>query len=156
MRARGDLAESRDSTPQFSAICHDAAKFQLKRYAAATRHRSRKTASTPADSSAIRLIPRWQRSCSLYQRATKRGRTGEMFAWILIGLISGWLAGKILNGNGYGMMADIGLGLLGGIIVGMIFAVLGVRAHNFVGAILMSTAGATALVVATRIIRDEI
>ena len=26
-----------------------------------------------------------------------------MFAWILIGLISGWLAGKILNGNGYGM-----------------------------------------------------
>jgi hypothetical protein len=38
----------------------------------------------------------------------------------------------------------------------MIFAVLGVRAHNFVGAILMSTAGATALVVATRILRDEI
>ena len=45
-----------------------------------------------------------------------------MFAWILIGLISGWLAGKILNGNGYGMMADIGLGLLGGMIGGMIFA----------------------------------
>jgi uncharacterized membrane protein YeaQ/YmgE (transglycosylase-associated protein family) len=53
-------------------------------------------------------------------------------------------------------MADIALGLLGGIIGGMIFAVLGVRAHNFIGAILMSTAGATALVVATRIIRDEI
>ena len=63
-----------------------------------------------------------------------------MFAWILIGLISGWLAGKILNGNGYGMFADIGLGLLGGIVGGMIFEVLGVRAHNFVGAILMSTA----------------
>src|SRR5271163_3747728 len=30
MRPCGDLAESRDSTPQFSAICHDAAKFQLK------------------------------------------------------------------------------------------------------------------------------
>ncbi|MGD1026508.1 GlsB/YeaQ/YmgE family stress response membrane protein [Candidatus Binatus soli] len=79
-----------------------------------------------------------------------------MFAWILIGLISGWLAGKILNGDGYGMMADIALGLLGGVIGGMIFAVLGVQAHNFVGAILMSTAGATALVIATRIIRDEI
>jgi len=79
-----------------------------------------------------------------------------MFAWILIGLISGWLAGKILNGNGYGMVADIALGLIGGVIGGMIFAVIGVRAHNFVGAILMSTAGASALVIATRIIRDEI
>lgn len=79
-----------------------------------------------------------------------------MFAWILIGLISGWLAGKILNGNGYGMMCDIGLGLLGGVVGGMIFEVLGMRAHNFIGAILMSTAGATALVIATRIIRDEI
>ncbi len=79
-----------------------------------------------------------------------------MFAWILIGLISGWLAGKILNGNGYGMMADIGLGLLGGVIGGMIFELLGVRAHNFVGSILMSTSGATALVIATRMIRDEI
>jgi uncharacterized membrane protein YeaQ/YmgE (transglycosylase-associated protein family) len=79
-----------------------------------------------------------------------------MFAWILIGLISGWLAGKILNGDGYGMMADIALGLVGGVIGGMIFAVLGVHAHNFVGAILMSTAGATALVIATRLLRDEI
>jgi uncharacterized membrane protein YeaQ/YmgE (transglycosylase-associated protein family) len=86
----------------------------------------------------------------------KTGDRPIMFAWILIGLISGWLAGKILNGNGYGMMADIGLGLLGGVAGGMIFAVLGVQAHNFIGMILMSTAGATALVIATRIIRDEI
>jgi len=79
-----------------------------------------------------------------------------MFAWILIGLISGWLAGKILIGNGYGVMCDIGLGLLGGVIGGMIFGILGVQAHNFIGAVLMSTAGATALVIATRILRDEI
>jgi uncharacterized membrane protein YeaQ/YmgE (transglycosylase-associated protein family) len=79
-----------------------------------------------------------------------------MFAWIIIGLISGWLAGKIVNGNGYGALCDIALGLVGGIIGGMIFAILGVRAHNFIGAILMSTAGATSLVIATRIFRDEI
>ncbi len=79
-----------------------------------------------------------------------------MFAWIFIGLISGWLAGKIVNGNGYGVMADIALGLIGGIVGGTIFAILGVQAHNFVGSILMSTAGATTLVIATRIIRDEI
>jgi uncharacterized membrane protein YeaQ/YmgE (transglycosylase-associated protein family) len=90
-----------------------------------------------------------------YHNEPKR-EAGDMFAWILVGLISGWLAGKILNGNGYGMMADIGLGLLGGVAGGMIFAILGVQAHNLIGMILMSTAGATALVIATRIIRDEI
>src|SRR5258705_325122 len=93
---------------------------------------------------------------STQTKAQQKEDRRNMFAWILIGLISGWLAGKILNGNGYGMMADIGLGLLGGVIGGMIFEVLGVRAHNFIGAILMSTSGATALVIATRIIRDEI
>ena len=40
--------------------------------------------------------------------------------------------------------------------VQLIFGILGVQAHNFIGAILMSTAGATALVIATRILRDEI
>ena len=79
-----------------------------------------------------------------------------MFAWILVGLVSGWLAGKILNGDGYGVVADIMLGLVGGVIGGAMFAVLGVHAHNVIGAILMSTAGATALVIATRILRDEI
>jgi len=79
-----------------------------------------------------------------------------MIAWIFIGLISGWLAGKIINGRGYGVMCDIALGLVGGIIGGMIFGILGVSAHNAIGAILMSTSGATALVIATRILRDEI
>jgi uncharacterized membrane protein YeaQ/YmgE (transglycosylase-associated protein family) len=79
-----------------------------------------------------------------------------MIAWIFIGLISGWLAGKIVNGYGYGAMADIALGLVGGIIGGMIFAILGVHAHNVIGSILMSTSGATALVIGTRILRDEI
>ena len=79
-----------------------------------------------------------------------------MVAWILVGLVSGWLAGKIINGNGYGVVCDIMLGLVGGVVGGAIFAILGVNAHNFIGAILMSTAGAMALVIATRIIRDEI
>jgi uncharacterized membrane protein YeaQ/YmgE (transglycosylase-associated protein family) len=102
----------------------------------------------------IRSIPDGSALAQYYNEPKREA--GDMFAWILIGLTSGWLAGKILNGNGYGMMADIGLGLLGGVAGGMIFAILGVQAHNFIGMILMSTAGATALVIATRIIRDEI
>ena len=45
---------------------------------------------------------------------------------------------------------------VGEVVGEIVFEILGVRAHNLVGAVLMSTAGATALVVATRIWREEI
>src|SRR5271155_3663622 len=155
--ARAATSPNPEMAPRnFPELAINAAKFQLNH-------------PQPQHGTAVRgwqprgRIPEHQRRSSMATllllipaRTLNREDRRKMFAWIFIGLISGWLAGKILNGNGYGMMADIGLGLLGGIIGGMIFAVLGVRAHNFVGAILMSTAGATALVVATRIIRDEI
>ena len=43
-----------------------------------------------------------------------------MFEWIIVGLVSGWLAGKIINGVGYGMFCDIMLGLIGGVVGGII------------------------------------
>src|SRR6202161_2466978 len=122
--------------------------------AGATLHRSRNTASATArfrPDYAHNPVSSDGNALALYCITRERQRrTSNMFEWILVGLISGWLAGKILNGNGYGMMCDIGLGLLGGVIGGMIFGILGVQAHNFIGAILMSTAGAPALVIAIR------
>ena len=41
--------------------------------------------------------------------------------WILIGLIAGWLAGKIARGRGFGCIADIILGLVGSFIGGWVF-----------------------------------
>ena len=35
--------------------------------------------------------------------------------WIVIGLIAGWAAGRIMKGGGYGVFADIILGIVGGI-----------------------------------------
>jgi len=36
--------------------------------------------------------------------------------WIFVGLIAGWLAGQVMKGGGYGMLVDIILGILGGIV----------------------------------------
>ena len=41
-----------------------------------------------------------------------------LIGWILIGLIAGWLAGKISRGEGYGCIADIVLGLVGSFVGG--------------------------------------
>jgi len=36
----------------------------------------------------------------------------------VVGLIAGWLAGKVMKGGGYGVLVDIVLGILGGIFGG--------------------------------------
>ena len=48
--------------------------------------------------------------------------------WVIIGLIAGWAAGKIMKGSGYGTAMDIVLGIVGAIVGGMTsypFAALG-------------------------------
>ena len=79
-----------------------------------------------------------------------------MLHWILIGLVAGWLTGKLMRGRGYGMLADILLGLIGGVIGGWIFGTLGIHTHSPIGAIATATVGACALVAVTHVIGREI
>lgn len=45
----------------------------------------------------------------------------DMFVtWVLVGLIAGWLAGFVTKGKGYGLVADLLLGLFGSVIGGLI------------------------------------
>jgi uncharacterized membrane protein YeaQ/YmgE (transglycosylase-associated protein family) len=48
-----------------------------------------------------------------------------VIAWIIVGLIGGYLASRIVNKTGEGMVRDIILGIVGGIVGGIIFRVLG-------------------------------
>ena len=45
--------------------------------------------------------------------------------WIIVGLIAGWAAGKIMKGGGYGPLMDTLLGMVGAVLVGWIFNALG-------------------------------
>jgi uncharacterized membrane protein YeaQ/YmgE (transglycosylase-associated protein family) len=44
----------------------------------------------------------------------------SIVAWIILGLIAGWIAGMVMKGGGYGILGDIILGVLGAIIGGWI------------------------------------
>jgi len=69
------------------------------------------------------------------------------FGWILLGLIAGWLAGKIARGRGFGCIGDILLGLIGSVIGGWIFTKLGiVHANTFLYSLAAATVGAVVLV----------
>jgi uncharacterized membrane protein YeaQ/YmgE (transglycosylase-associated protein family) len=41
-----------------------------------------------------------------------------IIAWIIIGAIAGWLAGKIVDGTGFGPIMDIVVGVIGAFIGG--------------------------------------
>jgi len=50
---------------------------------------------------------------------------GGVLWWCIVGLIAGWLAGKVMKGNGLGVLMDIVLGIVGAVIGGWVFGRLG-------------------------------
>ena len=69
-----------------------------------------------------------------------------LIGWILIGLIAGWLAGKIARGRGFGCIGDIILGLIGSLLGGWIFTKLGLFGGGFLYSLAAATLGAVILV----------
>jgi len=70
-----------------------------------------------------------------------------LLGWILLGLIAGWLAGKIARGRGFGCIGDILLGLIGSVVGGWLFTKLGiVHANTFLFSLAAATVGAVILV----------
>ncbi len=73
---------------------------------------------------------------------------------IVVGIVSGWLAGLIMKGDGYGLIWDLVLGIAGAVVGGWLFGLLGLSASGgTIGTIVVSTAGAVFLIFISRIIR---
>jgi uncharacterized membrane protein YeaQ/YmgE (transglycosylase-associated protein family) len=77
-----------------------------------------------------------------------------LLAWIITGLIAGWLAGKITRGAGFGVIADILLGIVGAVLGGWIFETLGISVGGFIGNLAAATVGAVVLVSMARLFGD--
>ena len=66
--------------------------------------------------------------------------------FLLVGLVAGWLAGKIMKGSGYGVVGDIVLGVVGAFVGGFLFRLVGIVAYGMIGSIIVATIGAIVLV----------
>jgi uncharacterized membrane protein YeaQ/YmgE (transglycosylase-associated protein family) len=74
--------------------------------------------------------------------------------WIIVGLIAGWAAGKIMKGGGYGVVMDIVLGIIGAIVGGWIFNALGIYpGGGIIGSIVVAIIGAVFLIWLTRLLK---
>ena len=73
--------------------------------------------------------------------------------WIVVGLIAGWAAGKIMKGGGYGIIADILLGIVGAFIGGWVVGQFGIGGGGLIWSILVAILGAVILIFLTRLIK---
>jgi uncharacterized membrane protein YeaQ/YmgE (transglycosylase-associated protein family) len=65
--------------------------------------------------------------------------------WVVVGLIAGWAAGKIMQGGGYGTIADI--------VGGWLLGALGIQAGGLIGTIVVAIIGAIFLIWLTRLLK---
>ena len=62
--------------------------------------------------------------------------------WLLIGLIAGVLASRVMRSGGYGIVGDIIVGLIGAFIGGFLMNLLGLSSYGFLGNLVVAFVGA--------------
>lgn len=78
------------------------------------------------------------------------------FLWFLIiGVVAGWLSGKLMRGHGFGLLGDLVIGILGALIGGFIFGLLGIISLSLIGSLVSATVGAIVLLWLIRLIRGR-
>jgi uncharacterized membrane protein YeaQ/YmgE (transglycosylase-associated protein family) len=79
----------------------------------------------------------------------------SILAWIVVGLIAGWLAGQVMRGGGYGLIGDIIVGVVGGMLGGWLATSvfkIGAEVSGFnLESILVAFVGAIVLLLVLRV-----
>lgn len=73
--------------------------------------------------------------------------------FLLVGLIAGWLAGQVMKGGGYGVVGDMIVGVIGALLGGWLFSMLGISAGGLIGSIIVAFVGACVLIFLLRVIK---
>ena len=79
--------------------------------------------------------------------------TQSLILFLVIGLVAGWLAGRIMKGGGYGLVGDLIVGVIGSFIGGWLFGVLGIYIGGILGSLVAAVVGALVLLFLLRLIR---
>ena len=77
---------------------------------------------------------------------------GGIIAWLLVGLIAGWAAGKVSRGHGFGLIGDLVVGLIGALIGGLIAGAFIQGSVGFIGSIIVAFLGAVVLLALIRLL----
>lgn len=68
------------------------------------------------------------------------------FLWsIIIGIVAGFVAGKLMRGGGFGLLVNLVVGIIGAVLGGWVFGLLGITTTGIIGSLITATVGAIIL-----------
>lgn len=79
----------------------------------------------------------------------------NLILFLLVGLVAGWLAGKIMKGAGFGLVGDLIVGVVGAFIGVWLFGQLGIAVGGILGLLVASVVGALLPLYVLRLIKKR-
>jgi uncharacterized membrane protein YeaQ/YmgE (transglycosylase-associated protein family) len=81
---------------------------------------------------------------------------GLWLVWfLLIGMLAGYITGRLTKGSGFGVVGDLVIGVLGSFLGGFLFRLLGIEAYSLLGQLIMAVIGAFVLLKLISYIRNK-
>ncbi|MCE8517532.1 GlsB/YeaQ/YmgE family stress response membrane protein [Ruegeria pomeroyi] len=78
----------------------------------------------------------------------------SLFVMLIVGVLAGWLSGRIMAGRGFGLIGNIIVGVVGAFLAGLIFPALGFAVGGgFLASVLHATIGAVILLFLIGLVR---
>jgi uncharacterized membrane protein YeaQ/YmgE (transglycosylase-associated protein family) len=65
--------------------------------------------------------------------------------FIIIGILAGFVAGRLMRGGGFGLVVNLVVGVIGAVLGGWVFGLLGISAGGIIGSLVTATVGAIIL-----------
>ncbi len=75
---------------------------------------------------------------------------------LVVGIVAGWLAGKVVRGTGFGLIGDLLVGIAGALVASFLFPRLGITlGSGLISEILFSALGAIILLLIVGLLRGR-
>jgi uncharacterized membrane protein YeaQ/YmgE (transglycosylase-associated protein family) len=71
---------------------------------------------------------------------------GGVIAWLVVGLVAGFLASRVMGAGGYGLIGDLVVGLVGAVLGGFLFGLMVTGDYGLLGSVLVAFLGACVLI----------
>lgn len=81
--------------------------------------------------------------------------TERLILFLVIGVLAGFLAGKIMKGGGYGLVGDLIVGVIGSFIGVWVFGLFGIEEGGILGLLVASVIGALLLLYVIRLAKKR-
>jgi len=81
--------------------------------------------------------------------------TENLLLFLVIGVVAGFLAGKIMKGSGFDLIGDLIVGVIGSFIGGWVFGLLGISAGGILGVLVAAIVGALLFLYVIRLAKSR-